>query len=355
MGLPCSLTMDEMTLYIIGNFEWYRMEVVFLAMLPNDAVKLGVLRKWIIGIMESALKQLRIAAKTRTRARGLTAYPPSLVVSGHRFGGSVPTSVAVATGLRALLQGCEPIVWGLVMFETGTEYLARIQTHGGRSRDCAAGPRAPFGVRDARGSLEYASTPWYKWSGASIFPPPWETIFYAMVLNDTVELRVISRDVEHKMAKIKMTARLRSPDELPAKGAFEGNLRSNSGSHRSTVEVESISTSFSSKGEVGRSERAVLKKMGRAWEEPAREVMANGTVFPGAPERSDMQHRPSTHFPNPKVMASLKRPELGEKYLLPTGYRFIIPEANTTINKPPSKCIASYRVAFSTTLGSYST
>jgi len=91
------LTTDELTLYVPGNFEWCRKEVafpplplpsdykdlctgfdlamakqyaqdydldetsqvVFLAMLLNDAVKLGVLYGWLIGIMESALKELR--------------------------------------------------------------------------------------------------------------------------------------------------------------------------------------------------------------------------------------------------------------------------------------------------------
>jgi len=33
-------------------------QVVFLAMLLNDAVRLGVLRGWMIGIMESTLKEL---------------------------------------------------------------------------------------------------------------------------------------------------------------------------------------------------------------------------------------------------------------------------------------------------------
>ena len=29
MGSTCSLTTDEMTLYVLGNFEWYRREVAF--------------------------------------------------------------------------------------------------------------------------------------------------------------------------------------------------------------------------------------------------------------------------------------------------------------------------------------
>jgi len=69
-------------------------------------------------------------------------------------------------------------------------------------------------------------------------------------------------------------------------------------------------------------------------------------VFPGALVHSNLQDGPDTHFPNPKVMASLKEPALEDKYLLPTGYKFVLPEADATINKSPSKCIAIYRATF---------
>jgi len=97
MGFPHSLKTDEVALYVLENFEWYCRKVVFhplplpsdyrdlcpdfdlavarkatqdfdlpvilqvvsLVMLLNDAVKLGVLCRWMIGIMESALKELR--------------------------------------------------------------------------------------------------------------------------------------------------------------------------------------------------------------------------------------------------------------------------------------------------------
>ncbi|KAJ8438772.1 hypothetical protein Cgig2_009890 [Carnegiea gigantea] len=96
MGFPHSLKTNEMALYALENFEWYcrevalpplpllsdykdlrldfdlaateeaahnfglseMVQVVFLAMLLNDAVTLGVLRGWLIDIMESALKEL---------------------------------------------------------------------------------------------------------------------------------------------------------------------------------------------------------------------------------------------------------------------------------------------------------
>ena len=53
------------------------------------------------------------------------------------------------------------------------------------------------------------------------------------------------------------------------------------------------------------------------------------------------------HFPNPKAVGTLKRLTLEEKYLLPVGYRFIIPDADATANKLPLRCIAIYRAVFS--------
>jgi len=46
-------------------------------------------------------------------------------------------------------------------------------------------------------------------------------------------------------------------------------------------------------------------------------------------------------------MDTLKRPSLDEKYLLPTVYKFIILDADATVNKLPLKSIVVYRAAFS--------
>ncbi|KAJ8438792.1 hypothetical protein Cgig2_023826 [Carnegiea gigantea] len=72
------------------------------------------------------------------------------------------------------------------------------------------------------------------------------------------------------------------------------------------------------------------------------EIVAEGPEFPGAPTRSDPQDGPSSHFPDPKVVFTLKKTALEKRYLLPTGYTFIIPEVDVTVNEPPTKCIAVY-------------
>jgi len=96
MGFPCSLKTDKMALYVLEKFDWYCREVafpplplpsdykdlcpdfdlattkettrdfevaevpqvVFVAMLLNDAVKLSILHGWMTGMMESALTEL---------------------------------------------------------------------------------------------------------------------------------------------------------------------------------------------------------------------------------------------------------------------------------------------------------
>ena len=73
-------------------------------------------------------------------------------------------------------------------------------------------------------------------------------------------------------------------------------------------------------------------------------------VFPGTPMRSDLQDELSTHFPNPKVALTLKRPTLEEKYLLPAEYKFIIPDPDATGNKLPPGCIAICQGTFSYSL-----
>ncbi|KAJ8434594.1 hypothetical protein Cgig2_025020 [Carnegiea gigantea] len=171
---------------------------------------------------------------------------------------------------------------------------------------------------------------------------PWEIDVVVNCMYDFQECR---------MARIRLAGQLGSPKELLAEGTSEGNPRSSSGSHTSSIQVESASARSSSKGKTNGPGRAALKR-GRAHEEPvqedvAEEVVGEGINFPRASTSSDIQDGPSTNFPNLKVMASLKRPTLEEKYLLPAGYKFIIPEVDATVNKPPPKCIAIYRVAFS--------
>ena len=47
------------------------------------------------------------------------------------------------------------------------------------------------------------------------------------------------------------------------------------------------------------------------------------------------------------VVGTLKRLALEKIYLLPVGYKFIIPDADATVNRLPSKRIAIYPAAFS--------
>ena len=171
-----------------------------------------------------------------------------------------------------------------------------------------------------------------------------------------------------RKVKTKSTPRVRTPNELLAEEATEGNFCSASSSQRLGAEVlstssssslartstssssdktstnsssdgpstssssYSMSASSSSRGVPSASERSVLKKKGSTPIEPVLEIVTDGLVFPGAPSRSDPQDGTSTHFPNPKVTPFLGRTTLEKKYLLPVGYSFVIPEADAMVN-----------------------
>ena len=113
-----------------------------------------------------------------------------------------------------------------------------------------------------------------------------------------------------------------------AEGYSEGNSHSASDSGKLIVEVSNTSASTSVRGGESSSSSSHSSisnsKRGRAQTKSVQEVVAEGTVFPGAPSRSDPQDRPSTHLPNLRVMRTLKRPTLEDKYLLPAGYKLII-------------------------------
>ncbi|KAJ8424287.1 hypothetical protein Cgig2_003269 [Carnegiea gigantea] len=97
-----------------------------------------------------------------------------------------------------------------------------------------------------------------------------QAIFYTMMLNETIELGLSSKAVMdrmmldlqelkwdimevRRMAKIKSTAMMRSPDELLAEGTIEANPRSVPSSSGPVAEVVSINTSSSSNGTPSRS------------------------------------------------------------------------------------------------------
>ncbi|KAJ8435431.1 hypothetical protein Cgig2_013929 [Carnegiea gigantea] len=112
-------------------------------------------------------------------------------------------------------------------------------------------------------------------------------------------------------------------------------------SRHSSLEV--ASTSSSSHEGPSTPGKSVLKRRGRSFVGPVPEIVAEGPEFPGAPARLNPQDGPSSHFLDPKVVPTLKRTSLEKQYLLPVGYTFVIPEADATVNEPPTKCIAVYR------------
>ncbi|KAJ8434359.1 hypothetical protein Cgig2_031605 [Carnegiea gigantea] len=168
-------------------------------------------------------------------------------------------------------------------------------------------------------SCEYSLTPSILSIKKEVFYP-WEINMAAPGMTNVQE---------HRLTMTKTTLRSKTPDELMAEGSSEVPPQGGENS------------SSSSRSSTSRSWRGCARK------ELIPKVVTEGTVFPGSPERSNPQNRPSTHFPNPKVVGILKRLSLEGKYLPSAGYRFDIPDTDATINKSPPKCIVIYHAAFS--------
>ncbi|KAJ8441091.1 hypothetical protein Cgig2_000352 [Carnegiea gigantea] len=176
--------------------------------------------------------------------------------------------------------------------------------------------------------------------------------------------------IRTKNGKNQVNSRIRSPDELLAEGT-QGNPCSARSSLKPGAQVASTITSSTLGGTSSStsdrslrhssSERAstssslhegpstsgksVLKRKGRSLVGLVPEIVVEGPEFPRAPARSDPQDGPGSHFPNPKVVPTLKRTALEKQYLVPAGYTFVIPEVDATVNESPAKCIAFYRAA----------
>ncbi|KAJ8424155.1 hypothetical protein Cgig2_001617 [Carnegiea gigantea] len=75
-------------------------QIVLCAMLLNDAVRLGMLRRWMIDIMESTLKELRWSTfeewVQRSRDNILQAYRPEIDSDQEGSGSGDPSSLPTA-------------------------------------------------------------------------------------------------------------------------------------------------------------------------------------------------------------------------------------------------------------------
>ncbi|KAJ8433817.1 hypothetical protein Cgig2_017887 [Carnegiea gigantea] len=212
MDFPRSLTTDEIALYVLGNFEWYRRkvafaprllptnyeelcpgfvlaealkharddevpelpQVVFLAILLNTTVKLGVLRGWMIMVMESAHKELqwrtfqawvgcnrgRILEAAdrrhpvtwkRRRAQGRTTKPPSLAMAAR-------SKARLAMIVGTCILGVAHVLHAHSQRTTGSYVLSKAE--------------------EAACNFE--------------LPEMVQATFYAMLLNDVVELDIVS-------------------------------------------------------------------------------------------------------------------------------------------------------------------
>ncbi|KAJ8430101.1 hypothetical protein Cgig2_007165 [Carnegiea gigantea] len=268
----------------------------FYAMVVNDALELGVMSRDMAGALKSALKGLRWL----NFEYWLRINKHALIGAQYRRHVSFEAEVGPASSREEDLELSD----ASLLFREHKKILCTVPIYELSTPSWS--------------SYEYSSTPRILNVEEDVVYP-WEIDVVVSHITDVQERR---------MAMIKT---VKTPEELMDEGYSkvlappQGGTSSSSSSHSLTPR----------------------SKWGRAQEEPVCEVVAEGTVFPGASERSDLQGGPSSQFPNPKVVATLKRPTLEEKHLPSTGYTFIILDANDTVNRLPSKCIVIYRAAFS--------
>ncbi|KAJ8445039.1 hypothetical protein Cgig2_022559 [Carnegiea gigantea] len=176
----------------------------------------------------------------------------------------------------------------------------------------------------------------WRWRSASCPPRPLPEDFHALCPRFSLsEAEGAAADFElpeivRRIVKTKSAPCFRSLDELLAEGT-QGNPCSAPSSSNPEAEVAFTGSSFtlgvalsssssessSSKGassspssseEPPAPGKSVLKRKSRAHK--VTEIVAEGSEFPGAPTHSDLQDGLGSHFPDPKVVTTLKRSAL---------------------------------------------
>ncbi|KAJ8442187.1 hypothetical protein Cgig2_005127 [Carnegiea gigantea] len=288
-------------------------------MLLNEAFKLGVAHEYTVESMKSSLVRLRwstfeVLALALSKPYLLYSMSSSCSSSGDVLEGQAGPQVE---GRHPQFSNLPTLIDGRVLAEVP------------RKNKYKEPKKIPYVVpifepgTPSWSSYEYSSTP------SNLSPEvevtyPWEIT----IANYVPDFQV------HRMAKTKSTPRIRSSDELLASSSSGHSLRSSSS--------KEASTSSSPEALPGPGE-SVLKRKVRA--PPVTEIVVEGSEFLGAPTRSDPQDDPGSHFADPKVVPKQKRSALEKQYLLPAEYSFVIPEADATVNEPPTECIAVYRAA----------
>ncbi|KAJ8421146.1 LOW QUALITY PROTEIN: hypothetical protein Cgig2_027444 [Carnegiea gigantea] len=167
---------------------------------------------------------------------------------------------------------------------------------------------------------------------AAHIPEMVQAIFYVMVINDAMEISLLSREtIGSLICEYSSTPSILSP-EVEVSYPWE-------------ITIADYMTDFQViKAFIlgGRIDELLVLRKGL--------YFRKGLEFPGAPVCSDPQDGPGSHFPNPKVVPTLKRTTLEKEYLLPVGYTFVIPEPDVTIKEPLAKCIAVYQAALNYSL-----
>ncbi|KAJ8420778.1 LOW QUALITY PROTEIN: hypothetical protein Cgig2_011067 [Carnegiea gigantea] len=395
MAFPHFLRTSEMTLYVLENFKWDWREatfpplplidncqdlspdfdlteakeavqdfllpkisqVVFYVMLLNDPVRQGVLSRGMIEILESALWSAFEEWVWRNRGNILWAQREYSMGRLSELDSSREESSESEDAL--------PLPLLLEMSRYGRSYQGNFQLA------LKEGRTPPQPLPENYHNLCPDFILFDVEEAARDFHILKMAVIYAMVVNEALEVEVLSRDLVERLNSaleglrwlqlnkhallwhiamdrstkerglglrvFKRKARgremLRLPltlDLLMAEGYSEGNSRSTSSSHRMNVELATSSPSTSVRDEDSGSSSYYQSTFTSKRSHALYEVVTEGTVFPRAPNRWYPQNGPSTYFPDLRGLCNLKTLALEEKYFLPIGYRFITPDTDAT-------------------------
>ncbi|KAJ8446987.1 hypothetical protein Cgig2_006615 [Carnegiea gigantea] len=291
---PCPLSNDYRDLCLhftlpdvertVLDFELPEMvQVIFYAMLLNDAIKLGVVSSPMVADLKLTLEGLRwspFESWLGSSSRGLVKaqlrqWTPErkrteVIEGGEERMASFPTfldTMHVAEYVRDNFH--RPLRESSVLCPK----LLHLNFHG-------LCPNFDFLV-----AMQFAH--------ATHIPKMVQAFFYAMVINEAMELKLSSRATMDFM-----TSNLRPSRSSSSEGAL---------------------TSSSPRDGPATLDKSILKKRDCAPMEPIPEIVAMGLEFSRASACSDPQDGPDSHFPNPKVIPTLKRTALEMQYLLLAG------------------------------------
>ncbi|KAJ8453134.1 hypothetical protein Cgig2_008018 [Carnegiea gigantea] len=149
-----------------------------------------------------------------------------------------------------------------------------------------------------------------------------QAIFHAIVVNENLDGVLDMCPAAAALGSFRVLVREHQVQAQTRLALSRGTSSSSSDSSSRHSSSEGASTSLSSHEGPSTLGKSVLKRKDRSPVEQIPEIIVEGPEFLGAPAHSDPQDGPGSHFPDPKVVPTLKRTAHEKQYFLPAGYTF---------------------------------